>query len=319
MTTDAVTSTSARADNATASIAAHSWGVTPPGYQLPDEIRLGRVVLQVADLQRSVAYYERVLGLRVSESAEGVAVLAARDEDRPLVELRERPGASPVPRRGRLGLYHFAILLPDRPSLGRFVTHLASIGEYAGMSDHLVSEAVYLTDPDGLGIEVYADRPRSAWRHEGRQLVMATEPLDVQSVVASAEGRPWAGMPKGTTMGHIHLFVDDIARASAFYHEALGFSKIVWNYPGALFMSAGGYHHHLGTNTWAASAPRAQPGDARLMEWVIEMPDAASLRAAADSLAGAGHPSDWSEGSAVVTDPWGTKVRLSMATVTGES
>ena len=286
------------------------YGIAPAGYRLPADIRLGRVRLQVADLARSIGYYERVLGLRVIGRDSGVAVLGPMGEDTALVELHELAGARPVPRRGRLGLYHFAILLPDRPALGRFLKHLADIGEYAGMSDHFVSEALYLTDPDGLGIEVYADRPRSAWRHEARQLVMATEPLDAQSVVAAGGGAPWTGMPPGTTMGHVHLFVDDIARATSFYHEGLGFDKTVWNYPGALFMSAGGYHHHLGTNTWAASAPRAESGDARLLEWEIGIPDAGAIRDAAKSLEGAGYAIEWSDADAVVLDPWGTRVRL---------
>lgn len=292
--------------------AARQYGIAPTGYQLPDDIRLGRVSLQVADLARSLAYYQNVLGMRVLDLRASSAVLAAHGDDSPLVELRELAGARPVPRRGRLGLYHFAILLPDRPALGRLLTHLARVGEYAGMSDHYVSEAIYLTDPDGLGIEVYADRPRSTWRQENGQLVMATEPLDAQSVVASAGGALWTGMPPGTTMGHLHLFVDDIARATAFYHDGLGFAKTVWSYPGALFMSAGGYHHHLGTNTWAARAPRAEAGDARLLEWVIELPDEASLRDAARSLEESGHAVEWSEGSAIVHDPWGTRVRLGL-------
>src|SRR5688572_6730929 len=221
------------------------YGIAPAGYQLPDDIRLGLVSLQVADLGRSVAYYQRVLGMRALAQRDGAATLGANGDDRPLIELHEVAGARPVPRRGRLGLYHFAILLPDRPSLGRFVRHLAAIGEYAGMSDHYVSEAVYLTDPDGLGIEVYADRPRSTWRHEHGQLVMATEPLDVQSVIASAAGAPWTGMPPGTTMGHVHLFVGDLARAEAFYHQGLGFGKSVWSYQGAHLMAAGGYGHDL--------------------------------------------------------------------------
>ena len=286
------------------------YGIAPPGYRLPPDIRLGRVRLQVAELARSVAYYERVLGLRVLERQGNTAVLGPQGGDTALVELRALPGARPVPRRGRLGLYHFAILLPDRPALGRFLTHLVGIGEYAGMSDHFVSEALYLTDPDGLGIEVYADRPRSSWRHEGRQLVMATEPLDVQSVIASAGGAAWNGMPAGTTMGHVHLFVDDIARAAAFYHEALGFDKVVWSYPGALFMSAGGYHHHLGTNTWAASAPRAEAGDARLLEWEIGFPGGEAVRDASASLSDAGQAIEWDGADAIVVDPWGTRVRL---------
>ena len=289
------------------------YGIAPSGYRLPDDIRLGAVSLQVADLARSLEYYQRVLGTRVLRQDASFASLGAKGEDRPLIELHELPGARPVPRRGRLGLYHFAILLPDRPALGRFLTHLAAIGEHAGMSDHFVSEAVYLTDPDGLGIEVYADRPRSAWRHEGGQLVMATEPLDARSVVAAAAGVPWDGMPSGTTMGHIHLFVDDITRAAAFYHEGLGFEKMVWNYPGALFMGAGGYHHHLGTNTWAAGAPRAEAGDARLLEWVIAMPDAASIDGAMRSLESAGYTVSRSDDGATVIDPWGTRVRLHVA------
>ncbi len=292
---------------------AQPYGIAPKGYQLPDAIRLGRVSLQVSDLARSVAYYERVLGMRAVEQEPGIATLGAHGDDLPLIELRERAGARPVPRRGRLGLYHFAILLPDRPSLGRFVRHLATIGEYAGMSDHYVSEAVYLTDPAGLGIEVYADRPRSGWRHEHRQLVMATEPLDVQSLVASGGNTPWRGMPTGTRMGHVHLFVDDLARAEAFYHHGLGFTKMVWSYPGALFMAAGGYHHHLGTNTWAASAPRAEDGDARLLEWMIEMPSAVDVQEAARSLEAASHVVEWSAGRAIIRDPWGTALRLDVA------
>ncbi len=301
---------STRTERGAEGAATLDYGVAPKGYRLPADIRLGRVRLIVADLARSVDYYQRVLGLRALDNDAEVAVLAAQEDETPLVELHALAGARPVPKRGRLGLYHFAILLPDRPALGRFVAHLARIGEYAGMSDHLVSEALYLTDPDGLGIEVYADRPRSTWRHEGRQIAMATEPLDVQSVIAAGAGAPWTGMPPGTAMGHVHLFVDDIARATSFYHDALGFDKIVWNYPGALFMSAGGYHHHLGTNTWAASAPRAEPGDARLLEWEIELPAGSSVSEAARSLTDAGYGVEWSGGDAVVRDPWGTRVRL---------
>jgi catechol 2,3-dioxygenase len=288
------------------------YGIPPKGFRLPGGVRLGSVRLQVSDLGRSVAYYENVLGLRQLDRTGTTAILGAHEDDSPLVELRELRGARPVPRRGRLGLYHFAILLPDRPALGRFLSHLTSIGEHAGMSDHYVSEALYLFDPDGLGIEVYADRPRASWRQEQGQLIMATEPLDASSVIASAEGAPWTGMPAGTTMGHVHLFVDDIATATAFYHDGLGFDKTVWSYPGALFMSAGGYHHHLGTNTWAAGAPRAEAGDARLIEWEIAMPSRDDVQGAARSLEHAGHVVDSSDGDSVVVDPWGTRVRLAV-------
>jgi catechol 2,3-dioxygenase len=288
-----------------------SYGEAPGGYRLPAATRLGGVRLQVSDLERSLAFYERVLGLRVAERTADRATLTAHDDDAPLVELRAIPGTRSVSRRARIGLYHFAILLPDRASLGRFVRHLGEIGAPAGAGDHLVSEAFYLQDPDGLGIEVYADRPRDAWRRVGRQLMMATDPVDVAGLVRSAGDAPWTGMPAGTTMGHVHLHVGDLARASAFYSEALGFDRIVWSYPGALFLSAGGYHHHLGTNTWTGpSATTATEDEAQLLEWTIVLPSAADVDAAAASLATAGHVAERDGDDLVARDPWGTQVRV---------
>ncbi len=288
-----------------------SYGEAPSGFRLPDETRLGGVSLQVADLDRSLAYYERVLGFRVTARDAAHATLAAHGDDAPLVELRERAGARPMVQRGRLGLYHFAILLPDRPSLGRFVRHLGESGVRAGAGDHLVSEAFYLTDPDGLGIEVYADRPRDTWQRVGRELMMATDPVDVASLVAAAGDARWTGMPAGTVIGHVHLHVGDIPRAAAFYSGALGFDRTVWHYPGALFLGAGGYHHHLGTNTWAGSGAQP-PGetDARLLEWTILLPDERGVEAAGASLAAAGHPAERDGGAVVTRDPWGTAIRL---------
>ncbi len=286
-----------------------AFAVAPPKYRLPDDLALGTVRLQVADLERSVAYYERVLGLHVVDRHPGEAGMAAGDGPA-LVLLRERRGASPVPRRGRLGLYHYALLLPDRASLGRFISHLSTLGEYAGMADHLVSEALYLTDPDGLGIEVYADRPRSTWRVEAGSLAMATDPLDLDALVAAGGGVAWSGMPEGTRVGHIHLYVDDLDRAGAFYHEGLGLDRIVLRFPGALFMSAGGYHHHLGTNTWAAGAPPAAEGDARLLEWTVRLPARADVDAAAKSLRSSGHQVRREGPDALATDPWGTTLRI---------
>ena len=293
-----------------------SYGQPPRGFRLPEATRLGAVRLQVADLARSLRFYEDTLGLRVVERGDARVSLAARNDDRVLVELRERPGARPA--RGKLGLYHFAILLPDRPSLGRFVRHLADSGVRAGAGDHLVSEAFYLTDPDGLGIEVYADRPRSTWQRMGRELMLATDPVDVQSLVRAAGDEPWTGMPAGTVIGHVHLHVGDIEQGAEFYAESLGFDRITWSYPGALFLGAGGYHHHLGTNSWAgAGAPPAAEGDARLLEWTIELPDAASVAEVAASLGRAGHPIEADSNDAVTRDPWGTQIRVKVAA--GES
>lgn len=286
------------------------YGVAPGGYRLPEATRLGPVKLQVSDLARSVAYYESVIGLHTISRGNGHARLGTHADDTMLVGLTERPGATPVPRRGLLGLYHFAILVPDRASLGRFLRHVAALGAHVGMADHLVSEALYLTDPDGLGIEVYADRPRESWKKVDRQIAMAADPLDVESLMAAGGNAPFTGLPSGTVIGHVHLHVGDIERASHFYHEGLGFDKMVWNYPGALFLAAGGYHHHLGTNTWAAGAPSASDGDARLLEWEVQVPSEGDASAVLGNLESAGHAVERDPSGGTVNDPWGTKVRI---------
>jgi catechol 2,3-dioxygenase len=285
-------------------------GIRPREYRLPEATHLGRVRLQVADIERSLLFYSRVLGMCVIRGSADSVSLGAHGDKREIIHLQQRKSARPVPRRGLLGLYHFAILLPDRASLGRFIAHLAEIGERAGMSDHAVSEAVYLTDPDGLGIEVYADRPRDAWRYDEQQLYMSTDHLDAEDLIRSARGERWTGMPPGTVLGHVHLYVDDIDKAGAFYHDALGFDKVVWSYPGALFLSAGGYHHHLGTNTWAKGAPRATDADARLLEWEIVVPTRKDAEEAARHVKDAGYEGREEDGEWVLTDPWGTSLRL---------
>ena len=293
-----------------------SYGRAPRGYRLPEGTRLGPVHLQIADLNRSLAFYQTALGLQVLRREGPDAVLGPQDSDTALVMLHEHPGACEAPRRGRLGLFHFAILLPDRSSLGRFVRHLEEIGAAAGAADHLVSESLYLQDPDNLGIEVYADRPRSTWRRVGRQLMMTTDPLNRQGLERAAGAATWTGMPSGTVIGHVHLHVGGLAAASDFFAEALGLDATVWNYPGALFFAASGYHHHLGANTWAGRG--AQPpteSDAQLLEWTIELPDATALAPLADSLARAGCPVErlgqaGAEPALLTRDPWGTRIRV---------
>jgi len=289
-----------------------TYGEPPAGFRLPEATRLGPVRLQVADLARSLAYYERVLGLAVLSRDPASAVLGTQGDARSLVVLDENRAARGRRPRARLGLYHFAILLPDRASLGRFVQHVATTGERMGAGDHLVSEAFYLQDPDGLGIEVYADRPRSTWRRMGRQLMLATDPVDVDAVLAAAAGTAWTGMPAGTVMGHVHLQVGDLPGAEAFYASGLGFDRITWSYPGALFLGAGGYHHHLGANTWAG--PDAEPpseDEARLLEWTMELPSASDVADVEQSLAQGGHAWERVSSEAIVArDPWGTAVRV---------
>jgi catechol 2,3-dioxygenase len=274
---------------------------------LPQGTHVGLVTLQVRDLQRSLDYYTSVLGLAVLDRSSDTASLGVRG--RPLVRLEARAGIVPVPRGGRFGLFHFAILLPDRPSLGQFLAHLLRSGIRAGMSDHLVSEALYLTDPDGLGIEVYADRPRSTWSWRDGELAMTTEPLAVADLLAAGAGRDWQGAPEGTTMGHVHLHVGDLAAADRFYGSAVGFDKTVWNYPGALFFSAAGYHHHVGTNVWSPG-PSAGADQARLLEWQLVLPDQQAVDETARRIESAGHQIERRGRTAVAADPWGTKVAL---------
>ena len=276
--------------------------------RLPDATGVGGVELQVSQLARSLDFYTGVLGLRVLRASDNEAALGVHAATEPLVTLKAIPGTHPA-RRGAYGLFHFAILLPDRAALGRFVTHIAAQGIHAGMSDHLVSEAIYLSDPDGLGIEVYCDRPRSAWTYADGQLEMATEPLDVNDIVRAAQAQPWTGAPAGTTMGHMHLHVGDLDQAARFYHEALGFDVTVWGYPGALFFSAGGYHHHLGTNTWAPG-PQPAPDQAQLREWTLVVPTAADVAAIASRVADAASQGDAASDDRIIADPWGTRVRI---------
>lgn len=278
--------------------------------RLPESTRIGGVRLQVADLQRALAYYRDVIGLRVITLGDTAASLGAPASNEALITLRAEPGTRPARRRGAFGLFHFAILLPDRATLGRFVTHLESSGVYAGMSDHKVSEAIYLTDPDRLGIEVYADRPRHQWRSANQQLVMTTDPLDVEDLVAAGAGAAWDGMPAGTTMGHVHLHVGDLDEAASFYHGVLGFDITVRNYPGALFFAAGGYHHHLGTNIWAPG-PAPAADRARLLEWTLVVPSPADAHAIGLRLLEAGYPAVADRQDWTAIDPWGTPLRIS--------
>lgn len=284
-----------------------AYGIAPPAFSLPDETHVGAVRLQVSDLQQSVDYYERVIGLRVMTAGDAVA-LGPHGDERPLVTLETSPGIRPAPR-GAFGLFHFAILLPDRAALGRFAMHLGELGVDVGAADHLVSESLYLWDPDGLGIEVYADRPRNAWRRNGRELAMTTDALDLASVIAAGGGVAWDGAPAGTTMGHVHLSVGSLDLAEDFYHRALGFHKTVWNYPGALFMAAGGYHHHLGTNTWSPG-PSPSPDRAQLLEWELLLPSQYDVASAARSLQSAGYTAEDIASDVIATDPWGTRVHI---------
>jgi len=286
----------------------------PEAALLPAGTRVGTVALQIADLERSLGFYETVLGFRVldRQATAGArsARLGARGSDRVLLELHEKRGVRPVPRRGRLGIYHFAVLLPSRADLGRFLRHATRLGVHVGAADHAFSEATYLVDPDGITVEVYRDRPRGEWPGKDGELPAVSDPLDADGLLATAGADAWEGLPAGTTIGHMHFYVGDIPAAEAFYHAALGFDKTIWTLPGALFVSAGGYHHHVGLNTWAAGSPVATDDDAKLLFWELVLPDSPTVQTAAGRLDVAGYRVTGGDGALSADDPWGITVRL---------
>ena len=287
-----------------------AYGRPPAGYRLPERTRLGAVELQVSDLSRSLEFYQQLLGMSVLGREGRTARLAGQGATEPLVLLRELEGTRPVVAGSRLGLYHFAILLPDRGAMGRFITHLSAMRVRARFSDHLVSEALYLQDPDGLGIEVYVDRPRETWRCDDRELMMASDPLDLADLVRAAGGESWTGLPSDTVIGHVHLHVDELADADAFYAEGLGFDRMVWRYPGALFLGAGGYHHHLATNTWASGALAPRENDAKLQAWTIVLPSTNDVAALREHLLSRGLALTDEPTGVLLIDPWGTPVHI---------
>jgi catechol 2,3-dioxygenase len=258
---------------------------------------MGTVHLTVADLSRSVDYYERAIGLRVHERDGGIARLGTGGED--LLVLCEQPGAGSA--EGFAGLFHFALLVPTRADLARFLAHAARDRvQLMGLSDHAVSEAIYLRDPDHHGIEVYADRPREAW--EGRVFErMTTLPLDTDDLLAAANGSSFDGLPAGTTMGHVHLCVAAIEPTIGFYRDVLGLDLVAALGNQAAFLSAGGYHHHVGANTWQSrGAPFAPDDRARLTRVTLVVPDEDDLDGV-ESLPGASR----ADGGVVLVDPAG--------------
>ncbi len=269
------------------------------------------MVLRVADLDRSLGFYTSALGFQPMVREAGRAELGAGGGA--LLELREFPGVPPKPEWAT-GLYHFAVLVPTRADLGRILRHLIDSGiEMQGASDHLVSEALYLADPDENGIEIYRDRPRQEWPRIADTIQMATDPLDAEGVLAEGEraGLRFSGLPAGTTIGHIHLQVGEIPPAEEFYVRRLGF-EVVAAMHSALFVSAGGYHHHVGMNTWNSRGQGPVSGTAGLVEFSVVLPDPAAQKAVIERLSAAGLSVDRSDGDPVVADPWQNRIRLSV-------
>lgn len=284
-------------------------GVRPP-TALPAATRMGEVCLTVADLQRSIDYYERTIGLRLHRRDGDRAWLGAGGED--LLALVHESGARPV--RGYSGLYHFALLLPERPDLARWLAHAGRERiALAGLSDHFVSEAIYLSDPDGHGIEIYWDRPRSLWEGMVAER-MTTLPLDTASLLeelADPASEPFEGLPPGTSMGHVHLCVADVDEAVGFYRDLLGFGLMAALGSQAAFLSAGGYHHHLGVNVWESRGAGQPPaGSAALRHATVVLPSELDREQALARLSDAGSEPQASGDGALVRDPSGNPVLL---------
>ncbi|WP_426455184.1 VOC family protein [Paenibacillus sp. S-38] len=233
----------------------------------------GLLHLKVSELQRSIRFYTEVVGYRLLR-VEGVTAALTVDGVREALRLEEVPEAVPVPRRSSAGLYHFAILVPDRRTLGLALRNLLEHGLHVGQGDHLVSEAFYITDPDLNGIEIYADRPREGWvRDEQGCYVMGSDPVDTEGLLREADGHPWTGLPAGTVTGHIHLHVSRLDEAERFYAGLLGFERTAGDGRSVLFLSAGGYHHHIGLNTWAGEgAPAPHPKAVGLASFTLVIP-----------------------------------------------
>lgn len=279
--------------------------------------QVGLAALTVTDLERSVIFYTTLLGFAVMQREPASAVLGVPGT--PLLLLTEDRQAQPWSEEGFTGLYHFAILLPSRADLGRWLGHwLQETSMLPGQGDHLVSEALYLRDPDRHGIEIYRDRPRSEWRYVNGKPQMGGGPVDIRSVLAAAqeEGKQWEGFPAGTRIGHMHLQVGDLASALRFYHEILGFDVTEGSLRGALFVSAGGYHHHLGLNIWhSRGAGPAPAGMAGLRFYTLELANAEAREAVVARVRAAGLAATETENSVAIQDPWQNTILLHIGAI----
>jgi catechol 2,3-dioxygenase len=280
-----------------------------PPSTLPAATTIGTATLRVAEADRSLRWYVDMMGLQLLDRSTDRLVLGAGGK--PVLNLEVRPGA-PARDENTTGLYHVAILVPDRPSLAGVLTRIAKAGVRLGASDHLVSEALYIWDHDNNGLEIYRDRPRSEWSWDGKAVRMATDPLDLRNLAAEVVGtaKEREPMPAGTRMGHVHLQVGDLATARKFYCDVLGFEQTAGR-GGALFVSAGGYHHHVGLNTWhSLNGPPPAEGAAGIVVFEIVLPDRAALLDLKSRVQAAGHAVTDRDDALFLRDPWGIAIRV---------
>jgi catechol 2,3-dioxygenase len=279
---------------------------------LPAATTLGPVTLRVADSERALKLYRDTLGLTVLDQSPNRIALGG-ESGAPFLFLEVSPGAPPRPRRGYAGLFHVAILVPDRAALGGVLGRIVEAGIPLGASDHAVSEALYIYDEDGNGLEIYRDRPRDQWKWNNGQVHMVTLPLDLRNLLAEGAAQVTKPVPAATKIGHVHLQVGDLAETEHFYTDILGFERTA-TMPQALFMSAGGYHHHVGANTWdSRKAPPAPPGMAGLVEFTIDLQNKTDLAAAKARLEAPGIKTETDGKGLRVRDPGNNALRLRAA------
>ncbi|MBS4210236.1 VOC family protein [Bacillus sp. FJAT-50079] len=269
---------------------------------------VGQVNLKVQNLEQSLDFYEEVIGFKVFERTERSASLTA-DGETVLLSIQQPNNIIPKQRR-TTGLYHFALLLPKRSDLAGIVQHFAKIGLQFGSSDHLVSEALYLSDPDGNGIEIYIDRAPSEWDWNNDEVAMTVDPLDFEDLLSEAN-QAWNGLPAETVMGHIHLHVSELIKTEEFYTKGLGFEVVNRYGTQALFISDGKYHHHIGLNTWnGVGAPTPSPDSAGLESFTLMLPNEEKKKEMIAQLKNIGASVIEENGSTVATDPSGNRIYL---------
>ncbi|HET6566789.1 MAG TPA: VOC family protein [Rhodothermales bacterium] len=291
--------------------------------RLPPDAHIGRVRLRVADIERSLGFYRDMLGMRIARE-DGPEVMlapgsdvdsaAGESEPRELLVLQEIPGLAPRPRRPvTTGLYHVALLVPSRRALGRALLGLrAARYPLRGMSDHAVSESLYLDDPDGNGLEIYADRPRSSWQFRDGEIYITTEPMDLEGVITAASEQPesWRGLPHETVIGHVHFTVSHLEPAVVFYRDVLGFD-VTLRWPTLVGVAAGGYHHHLNLNTWAGTGAAPDSDNvAGLSGWELIVPDREGRKALIERLVASGIPVEVTRPRIAACDPDGILVEV---------
>ncbi|MCK1992015.1 VOC family protein [Peribacillus muralis] len=268
---------------------------------------VGEVSINVLDLNNAITFYQDIIGLQVLRKTDRQAVLTA-DGKNSLLTLEQPVGVTP--KEGRTsGLYHFALLLPTRADLAVFLRHLLETNYPLGAADHVVSEALYITDPDGNGIEIYSDRPSAGWKWADGQVAMGTEQLDGNDLLKESD-REWSQLPAGTLMGHIHLHVSELSKTEEFYMQGLGFS-VVTRMGGALFISTGGYHHHIGLNTWnGVGAPAPKENSVGLNWYTLVFADEEARNKIIEQLKGIGAVVTEQVGFFAVKDPSGNEIHL---------